>query len=493
MTQQLKQQPLSREKASAKIEKPLFREIGKIADKNGFDAYVVGGFVRDCFLERYSKDIDVVVVGEGIAFAELVARHFEEIYGEKPSFAVFKRFGTAQIKTDDYEIEFVGARRESYSADSRKPFVEDGTLEDDLSRRDFTINALAFSLNTGDFGELVDAFGGEEDLSRGIIRTPVDPYITFSDDPLRMMRAIRFSTQLDFSLDDRVLDSITQNQERIKIISAERINDELNKILMADVPSKGFKLLEKTGLLQIIFPEFQELKGVETIQDQSHKDNFYHTLQVLDNVATYEGGLWLRWAALLHDIGKPRTKKFDPQEGWTFHGHEVVGAKMVPKIFKRFRLPLNEKMKFVQKLVRLHLRPVSLATEEVTDSAIRRLIYEAGDDIDDLMTLCKADVTSKNPKKVRKIRRRFQDLGQQIEEVEEKDKLRNWQPPITGEIIMEVFNISPGKYVGVIKEHIKEAILNGDISNNYEEAFNLMLEKGKDLGLEPVNEENHRP
>lgn len=483
--------PLNKSEASAQIDTSVFREIGKIADKYGYDAYVVGGYVRDCFLQRPSKDIDIVVVGQGIAFAELVADHFEKVHDEKPSFAIFKRFGTAQLKTGDLEIEFVGARKESYSKDSRKPFVENGTLEDDLKRRDFTINALAFSLNNDDFGSLVDVFHGESDLAEGIIRTPVDPYVTFSDDPLRMLRAIRFATQLNFFLADEVFNSILENNERIEIISAERIAEELNKMLMTEVPSKGFKLLDETGLLKIIFPEFDQLKGTETINDQSHKDNFFHTLQVLDNVASYGGGLWLRWAALLHDIGKPATKKFDPDEGWTFHGHEVVGARMVPKIFKKFRLPLNEKMKFVKKLVRLHLRPVSLASEPVTDSAVRRLIYNAGDHIDSLMTLCKADVTSKNPRRVKRIRQRFKELTQKITEVEEKDRIRNWQPPVSGDEIMRVFNIPPSEKVGIIKDQIKEAVLNGDIPNEYEAAYQFMLKAGHELGLKPREQEGN--
>jgi poly(A) polymerase len=458
----------------------IFSVIAEEAEALNQEAFVVGGYVRDIFLKRESKDIDIVVLGSGIDLAQQVANKL----GDNVTVNVFRNFGTAMIKFDGLEIEFVGARKESYRLDSRKPIVEEGSLEDDQKRRDFTINAMAIHLTKNNFGELLDPFNGISDLEHKIIRTPLDADITFSDDPLRMMRAIRFASQLHFQIDKAAIESITKNCERIKIVSGERISEELNKIILSSKPSIGLDLLFKTGLLQIIFPQMCLLHGVEYINGQGHKDNFYHTLQVLDNVARTSDDLWLRWAAILHDIAKPATKRFEPGQGWTFHGHEDKGARMVKNIFRQLKLPLNEKMKFVEKLVQLHLRPIVLAQEHVTDSAIRRLLFDAGDDIDALMILCHADVTTKNEYKIKKYKENFRIVTEKLKEVEEKDRIRNWQPPITGEHIMETFNISPGKEVGIIKNAIREAILEGEIRNDYDEAFELMLKISKDLGLE---------
>lgn len=445
-------------------------------------AYVIGGYVRDLFLGRESKDIDIVVDEDGIRMAHLVAARLKET----TSVSVFKNFGTAMIKSGDLEIEFVGARRESYRSGSRKPDVSKGSLEDDQKRRDFTINAMALSLNAESYGDLIDPFGGLSDLQNGILRTPLDPVITFSDDPLRMMRAIRFATQLNFTIDQPSLDAITSQRDRIKIISGERITDELNKIILSQTPSKGFLLLDKTGLLELVFPQLFELKGVDIRDGKGHKDNFYHTLEVLDNVCRLSNSLWLRWAALLHDIAKPATKRFEEGTGWTFHGHEDKGARMVPAIFRQLRLPLNEKMKYVQKLVLLHLRPIVLAKSEVTDSAVRRLLFEAGDDIEDLMKLCHADVTTKNEYRQRRYRANFELVQQKLIEVEEKDKIRNWQPPVTGENIMEIFSLRPGREVGILKNAIREAILEGVIPNEYDAAYRFLIEKGAEIGLHPT-------
>jgi poly(A) polymerase len=459
------------------ITHPIFKIIGASADELGISCYVIGGFVRDSIMGRTSKDIDVVAIGRGVELAEAVAKRL------KVDVNVFKSFGTAMLKYQGVEVEFVGARKESYSRDSRKPIVEDGTLEDDQNRRDFTMNALAIGLDKNNFGVLLDPFGGLEDIHNKIIRTPLDPDITFSDDPLRMMRAIRFSTQLRFYIEEETLSSITRQASRIEIISRERIAEELNKIILSNTPSKGFQLLDKTGLLPLIFPEFSMLKGVEIFDGRAHKDNFYHTLQVLDNISNGTSDLWLRWAAVLHDIAKPVTKKYYPEQGWTFHQHEFIGSKMVASIFQKLKLPLNEKMKYVQKLVSLHLRPIVLAEDIVTDSAIRRLLFDAGEDIDDLMLLCEADITSKNAEKVKKYIHNFELVRQKLKEIEEKDKLRNWQPPISGELIMQIFNIEPCKVVGEIKNAIREAILEGEIQNNYEEAYQFMLSIGIKMGL----------
>jgi hypothetical protein len=445
--------------------------------------YVVGGYVRDLFLCRHSKDIDFVTVGSGIEVAEAVARHL----GRGARCNVFKNFGTAQVKFRDTELEFVGARRESYSHDSRKPVVEDGTLDDDLSRRDFTINAMAMSVNRDNFGELIDPYDGVGDLDRQLIRTPLDPDITFSDDPLRMMRAIRFATQLGFTIYDETFEAISRNASRIKIISHERIADELMKIMSSPVPSIGWTLLMNCGLLSYILPELEAMKGVETVNGRGHKDNFYHTLTVLDNVARKSDNVWLRWGALLHDIAKPVTKRWDGKSGWTFHNHNFIGAKMVPRIFRNLRLPLNEKMKYVQKLVELHMRPIALVEDEVTDSAVRRLLFDAGDDIDELMTLCEADITSKNQVKVRQFLDNFALVRRKMVELEEKDRIRNFQPPVSGEEIMEIYGLSPSREVGQIKESIKNAILDGVIPNERDAALEYMHQVAAKMNLHPLN------
>ena len=463
------------------ITHPVFKKIGEISDQEGTETYVVGGFVRDVLLNRKREvfDVDVVTVGSGIDLATKVAASLRP--GLKVS--VFHNFGTAMFRFNDIDFEFVGARRESYRQESRKPIVEDGTLEDDQKRRDFTINALAICLNIKRFGELLDPFNGIDDLENKVLKTPLAPEITFSDDPLRMMRAIRFATQLDFSIEENTLAAIESQRTRIEIISKERISEEINKIMLSPKPSIGFKLLEKTGLLAIILPEVQKLKGRETRNGIGHKDNFYHTLEVLDRICKNTDNLWLRWSALLHDIAKPVTKRFDARLGWTFHAHNFVGEKMVPRMFDRLKLPLNEKCKYVQKMVSLHMRPIVLSEEEVTDSAVRRLLFDAGDDIDDLMTLCEADITSKNPDKVIKYMANFQLVREKLKDIEERDALRNFQPPVTGELIMETFSIPPGREIGIIKSAIKEAILEGEIHNNFDEAFQFMLAKGKELGL----------
>ena len=467
------------------ITHPVFKKIGEISDQEGTETYVVGGFVRDVLLNRKREifDVDVVTVGSGIDLATKVAASLRP--GLKVS--VFHNFGTAMFRFNDIDFEFVGARRESYRQESRKPIVEDGTLEDDQKRRDFTINALAICLNINRFGELLDPFNGIGDLENKILKTPLAPEITFSDDPLRMMRAIRFATQLDFIIEENTLAAIESQRTRIEIISKERISEEINKIMLSPKPSIGFKLLEKTGLLAIILPEVQKLKGRETRNGIGHKDNFYHTLEVLDRICKNTDNLWLRWSALLHDIAKPVTKRFDERLGWTFHAHNFVGEKMVPRMFDRLKLPLNEKCKYVQKMVSLHMRPIVLSEEEVTDSAVRRLLFDAGDDIDDLMTLCEADITSKNPDKVIKYLANFQLVREKLKDIEERDALRNFQPPVTGELIMETFSIPPGREIGIIKSAIKEAILEGEIHNNFDEAYQFMLTKGKELGL-PIKE-----
>lgn len=458
----------------------IFRVITQASEELKLESYVIGGFVRDHILQRGEpKDIDIVAVGSGIELAKKVA----EILPHKPKVQVFKNYGTAMLRAYDMEIEFVGARKESYQKESRKPIVEDGSLEDDQNRRDFTINALALSLNENSFGNLLDPFNGIEDLNAKIIRTPLNPDVTYSDDPLRMLRAIRFATQLNFKIEKESLDAISRNKKRIKIISKERITDELHKIILAKKPSKGFSLLHKTRLLHIILPELTALEGIDEIEGQRHKDNFWHTLEVVDNIAENTTDLWLRWAALLHDIGKAPTKKFHKKIGWTFHGHEFVGSKMVFKLFKRLRLPLNEKMKYVQKLVLMSSRPIAIVDNDVTDSAVRRLIFDAGEDIDDLMTLCEADITTKNPNRYEKYHNNFKVVRTKMKEVEERDQVRKFQPPVTGEEIMETFDIKPSREIGIIKESIKEAILEGEIPNEHGAARELMLKKGRELGL----------
>ena len=463
---------------SSALTHPVFKVVSQIASEKGISAFVIGGFVRDLIIGRPSKDIDIVVLGNGLELAQLSA---EKLRVKKVS--LFKNFGTAHFAYKDLDVEFVGARKESYRSDSRKPIVEDGTLQDDQNRRDFTINALALSLNVETFGNLIDPFNGLKDIELGIIRTPLEPDITYSDDPLRMLRAIRFATQLNFKIETKSLESILRQSDRLKIISQERINEELNKIILADQPSRGFVLLKSTQLLHQFFPEMIALVGIETIDGKSHKDNFYHTLEVLDNVAEKSDSLWLRWAAILHDIAKPPTKRFDKEIGWTFHGHEDLGARMVPRIFTRMRLPLDQKMKYVQKLVRLHLRPIALVKGTVTDSAIRRLLNEAGDDIEDLMTLCNADITSKNEFKVKKYKQNFEIVSLKLKDVEEKDQIRNFQPPVTGELIMQTFGVGPCAEIGIIKSQIKESILEGTIPNEYEAAYAEMLRIGVELGL----------
>ena len=464
---------------------PIFSIISRVADLNGLECYVIGGYVRDLLLQRPSKDIDVVVVGSGIELATKVA----EQLGRGTHLSVFKNFGTAQVKKHSLEVEFVGARRESYSRNSRKPVVEDGSLQDDQNRRDFTINALALSLNAHNFGELLDPFDGLKDLSAKIIRTPLDPDVTFSDDPLRMMRAIRFTTQLGFFIEQATFDAICRNAERIRIISKERILDELNKIMRSDKPSVGFLLLEDSGLLALIMPEIQALAGVETREGKGHKDNFRHTLTVLDNVAAKSDNLYLRWAALFHDVGKPASKHFDPKIGWTFHNHNYLGERMLPGIFRRMKLPLGEPLNYVKKLVSLHMRPIVLSEDEITDSAIRRLLFEAGDDLEDLMLLCEADITSKNPERVRRYLHNFEIVRTKLKLIEEKDRIRNFQPPITGIDIMQIFSLPPCATVGIIKEAIKDAILDGVIPNERDAAYGFMMQKAKELGLD-VSDQN---
>ena len=509
---------LTDEELKQSLSNPIFHLIGETADELQMECYVIGGFVRDLFLERPSNDIDCVVVGSGITIAKAVAEKIKEKFHKKPHIAVYANFGTAQIHFDGNEIEFVGARRESYSHDSRKPVVEDGTLEDDQNRRDFTINAMALCLNTNRFGELVDPFYGLEDLEDGIIRTPLDPDITFSDDPLRMMRCVRFATQLNFFIEDETFDALQRNAERIKIISGERIADEFNKIMLAKHPSKGIMDLERCGLLQLILPELVALEGVETMNGRGHKDNFYHTLAVLenvvkaqeieneelrmkneeclmedDNVSNFQsspsgderGALWLRWAALLHDIGKPKSKRWDASNGWTFHNHDFYGQKMVPNIFRRMKLPLDERMKYVQKLVALHMRPIVIADEEVTDSAVRRLLSDAGDNIDDLMMLCEADITSKNELKKARFLENFRIVREKIADLKERDYKRLFQPVIDGDEIMQMFNLKPSREVGTLKQSLKDAILDGIIPNEPDAARQFLIEKGKEMGLAP--------
>ncbi|MFL2565104.1 MAG: CCA tRNA nucleotidyltransferase [Parvicellaceae bacterium] len=457
----------------------IFKTISKIADQLNQPVFVIGGFVRDQILKRETKDIDIVTLGSGINLAKKISKELDS-----SPVKIFKNFGTAMILVDDIEIQFVGARKESYKSDSRNPIVENGTIEEDQNRRDFTVNALAISLNKNSFGEFIDPFNGLIDLKNKVLKTPLDPDITFSDDPLRMMRAIRFCSQLDFKIEDITLAAINKNIDRIKIVAQERITEEINKIILSNQPSVGFKLLEKTGLLKIIFPEFQLLKGVDIKDGKGHKDNFYHTLQVLDNILPYsKDNLWLRWSALLHDIAKPNTKRFNPKQGWTFHGHEDKGARMVPSIFRRLKLPLDNKMKYVQKLVLLHLRPISLTNDSITDSALRRLLFDAGEDLDDLMNLCKSDITSKNKEKKNKYLKRFETVKEKLVDLEDRDKIKNWQPPIDGKEIMSTFKLKPCKEVGLLKEFIKNAILDGEIKNDYQEAKKFMLTKAKELGI----------
>ncbi len=472
------------------LEYPVLSEVGRQGDLLNMDTYVVGGFVRDALLKRKKteKDIDILTVGSGISLAKKVANSL----GREQDVSVFKNFGTAMFRHKNIELEFVGARKESYRQDSRKPLVEDGTLEDDQNRRDFTINAMAIGLNKKNFGALIDPFNGVRDLKRQMIRTPLDPGITFSDDPLRMMRAIRFATELGFDIEPGTFASILDNRERLRIVSQERITQELNKIILSDQPSYGFKLLFHAGLLSLIFPEMVALQGVEKVKGKGHKDNFYHTLKVLDNVSRHSHDLWLRWAAILHDIAKPVTQRFDEKAGWTFHGHEEIGARMVPRIFRRMKLPMNENMRFVRKLVRLHLRPIALVSDEISDAALRRLLFDAGDDIDRLMLLCKADITSKNPEKVSRYLNNFVKVEEKLAEVEEKDKVRNFQPPVSGEEIMKTFGLEPCREVGVIKNAIKEAILDGKINNDYREAHEYMLSMAGKLGLTEEKKEKQK-
>ena len=474
----------SKENILSHLSHPAFGIVGGVADEMHRECYVVGGYVRDIFLERHSKDIDFVTVGSGIEVAQQVAKKFGS---HKAHIAVFKTYGTAQVKAMGVELEFVGARRESYNRNSRNPIVEDGTLNDDQRRRDFTINAMAISVNSDRWGELLDPFDGIGDMERRLIRTPLNPDITFSDDPLRMMRAVRFATQLGFEIEHGTFAAIKRNASRIKIITRERIADELMKIMRSPAPSRGFFLLDKSGLLPLICPELANLKGVNTVNGRGHKDNFLHTMQVLDNVAAESDNEWLRWAALFHDIGKPATKHWDDKQGWTFHNHNFVGEKMVPRIFAKMRLPLNEHMKYVKKLVGLHMRPIALVEEEVTDSAVRRMLFEAGDDVDDLMILCRADITSKNQEKVKRFRDNYELVKQKIIDIEEKDRVRNFQPPVDGKEIMDTFGLAPSKPVGEIKDAIKDAILDGVIGNDYAQAHRFMMEKAQELGIEPVN------
>ena len=473
---------LTTEELKQYFEGDIFKQISATADELGLECYVVGGYVRDLFLQRHSEDIDVVVVGSGIAMAKALGKRL----GRGANVSVFKNFGTAQVKYHGMEVEFVGARKESYSHDSRKPVVEDGTLEDDQNRRDFTINALAVCLNASRYGELVDPFDGIADLKERVIRTPLDPDVTFSDDPLRMMRCIRFATQLNFYIDDETFEALERNRERISIISRERIADELNKIILSPVPSKGFIDLDRSGLLELIFPELVALQGVETRNGRGHKDNFYHTLEVLDNISRNTDNLWLRWAALLHDIAKPQTKRWEPKAGWTFHNHNFIGAKMVPDIFRKMKLPMNEKMKYVQKLVGLHMRPIVIADEEVTDSAVRRLLFEAGDDIEDLMALCEADITSKNRERKERFLNNFQLVRHKLKDLEERDRIRNFQPPVSGEEIMETFGLPPCREIGSLKSAIKDAILDGIIPNEHDAAYTFMLQRAEKMGLKKV-------
>ena len=472
-----------RQKIDEHIKLPVLKLVGEVADELHRECYVVGGYVRDIFLQRPSNDMDFVTIGSGIEVAKAVAHRL----GKRTHLSVFRTYGTAQVKTRHWELEFVGARRESYRRDSRNPIVEDGTLDDDQRRRDFTINAMAICLNKERYGELLDPFDGIGDMERRIIRTPLDPDITFSDDPLRMMRAVRFATQLNFDIFPETFVAIKRNADRLKIITRERIADELMKIMRSDKPSHGWILLDQCGLLPLVCPELAALKGVETVNGRGHKDNFMHTMQVLDNVAAASNDVWLRWSALLHDVGKARTKRWDPQIGWTFHNHNFIGEKMIPKIFAKMKLPLNEHMKYVKKLVGLHMRPIALVEEEVTDSAVRRLLFDAGDDIDDLMTLCKADITSKNQYKVQRFRENFDLVKQKLVDIEEKDRVRNFQPPIDGEDIMQIFGLPPSKPVGYIKDAIKDAILDGVITNDYASAYRLMLDKAQGLGIKTVN------
>ena len=464
------------------LNQKIFHQISHTADNLNIECYLVGGYVRDLFLERATNDIDIVVIGSGITMAEAFVKQL----GGKTHLSIFKNFGTAQVKYKNIEIEFVGARKESYTHDSRKPIVEDGTLEDDQNRRDFTINAMAICLNQSRFGELIDPFNGLHDMENRLIRTPLDPNITFNDDPLRMMRCVRFATQLNFSIEDKTFEALESNKERIRIISKERIVDELNKIILATTPSIGFVELSRCGLLSLIFPELAALDCVEERNGKAHKNNFYHTLEVLDNISRKSNSLWLRWAALLHDIGKPRSKRWDVSVGWTFHNHNYIGEKMVPDLFRRMKLPMNEKMKYVQKLVGLHMRPIAIADDEVTDSAVRRLLFEAGNDIEDLMLLCEADVTSKNETRKHNFLYNFKLVRQKLIDLEEKDRIRNFQPPVSGETIMKTFGLTPCKEIGCLKSSIKDAILDGIIPNEYEAAYNYMLMKAREIGLKPI-------